>query len=272
MICPVCKKREKQKHWNAKYCLECARLLRRRPKSTLTKDQIREAKKLIGKMDRNEIAKEMGVSLSSLKRAFPGKRLAFHNKYVLNPGLTKRVCKYYEKHGKKKTQEAFPQVCVRSIVEKYKKLYKPRQIRWTDEQIVQLARMAGIVSWSDQAKFFNRPGAHEGSIRSVWVKKFRNNGGSVNGMGHNTAKFVVKNSCPRIETKFWAQRKRSGVYGRKLCLWVDMRNHLRPEIPKYMKDAIETLAKFQEWLFYPENPKSAILKMARGQLPIQLCK
>src|SRR5690606_27982022 len=148
----------------------------------------------------------------------------YHNKYAINPKLVKDVCKYYEMHGKSKTQKCYPEVNVRSIVERYK-LFKPRQVKWKEQEIIQLARFAGVISMQAQAKYFNRPRANAGSIKSVWVKKFRNCGGRIHGMAWYQARHITTPECPVLLTPFWVQRKPGSVKGtaiRKLCLWTDM--------------------------------------------------
>jgi hypothetical protein len=229
----------------------------RRPNSSMTTEQIRQAKKLIGTMPRDEIAETIGVSVASLKRAFRGTRICFFNKHVANPDRVKQVTKFYERHGRAETQKAFPEINVRSIVERYK-LFRPRTIRWSEGQIIELARMGGVITYESQAKYFKRPGANAGSIKSAWTKKFKIAGGSINGMSHHIARQIVDNDCPFVTTRFWEQRKASGNYGRRLYLWVDMEKHLQPDIPNFIRDAVVSLAKFQRWLHQRKNPRLAI--------------
>lgn len=217
----------------------------------MSRAQIAEARKIIGKMPREEVASLLGVSLSNLKRAFRGTRLAFHNKYIANPALVKQVCRYYEKHGRRATEKAFPNVRVRSIVERYK-IYRPRQLRWTGEQIVEAARMAGIVPLDKQARIFNRPRAHAGAMKSLWNKRFKLAPREIHGMANNNAKWLVTDDCPRIKLRH-----------ARISLWCDMEKHLRPGVPKYMRDAIKAMAKFQRWLYRGNAPRREIQKYLR---------
>lgn len=245
-LCGLCKKRPKRRHFNSKWCVSCALELRKRPRSTLTKEQIHQAESLIGKMDRRDIAQELGTSISNLKRAFKNKTLAFHNKYKSNPALVKQVCEYYEKHGKLKTQKKFPTINLRSVVERYP--HKKRQIRWTDDQIAEAARMATFVTFDKQAKIFNRPGANEGSIKSLWMKKFNFYPAQLHGMCHNMGKHIVSSKCPQIKLNFM-----------RLYLWVDMEKHLLIGVPRSIRDGIKTMAHFQRWIYNTDNPKKTIL-------------
>ena len=219
---------------------------------------------LIGKMPRDEIAKEVGVSVSSLKRAFRGTRICFFNKHVANPDRVKQVCQFYEEHGREATQKAFPEIKVRSIVERYK-LYDPRQVRWTDEQIILAAKYAGILSYDQQAEIFNRPNAHAGSIKSLWMKRFRMAGGSINGMSEFMARTLVTDKCPFVQTRFWETRRGDKSFSRKLYLWVDMEKHLLPDVPDFIRSAIESMADFQRWLFESNNPRNKILKILKNE-------
>jgi hypothetical protein len=265
--CDLCHRRPRAKHFNSKYCRPCRIERRRRPRSTLTTAQVRLAEGLIGKMPAPEIAQKLGTSVSNLKRAFRGKSIWFHNgKYKNQPALVRRVMAHYERHGMVATAKAFPQVRVRSIVERanyYGLTLRPRQVRWTPDQLAELARMAGIVSVPAQARYFNRPNANEGSIKSVWMKRFGLGGGSVHGMSEFAARHLVRKGTPCLKTAFWMTRRENQTFGRKLYLWVDMERNLRREIPPYLRDAVVQMAKFQRWLFQSENPKREIRRMIR---------
>lgn len=271
MICPDCKKREKQKHHNSKWCSSCAVDRRDKPRSTCTAAQIREAKKLIGKMPAEDIAKEIGTSVSSLKRAFRGKSIWYKNsKYVNQPELVRRVVTCYEKHGRAETAKAFPGVNVRSIVERsshYGIKMKQRQRRWTETEIILAAKMAGIVDGSTQATIFNRPGANEGSIKSLWAKRFRTAGGNIHGMSEWMAKEILKPGYPVLKTRVWSRRKgarnRSGLV-RGLVLWSEMEPYLKKGVPKFIKDAVRVMAAFQRWLFDTDKPEIQIREMAES--------
>lgn len=254
-------------HFNTKRCEACKKAVLKRPRSSMTNGQIKRAKGLIGKMPREEIAKEMGVSLSNLKRAFRGTRLVYFNKYVANPSLVQKVAKYYEKHGLKETQVRFPDVRVRSVVERYK-LYSPRQRRWSSQEIIKAAQMAGLVSHERQAQFFSRPGANAGSIKSLWTKRFGLGGGSVNGLSWSIAKHFVREACPSVETEFWATRQKRKCgrieYSRKLVTWKDFSRYQKNENPDWLKEAAKTMARFQMWLHGTRNVRSRVQKISKA--------
>lgn len=251
-LCPNCLSQSKQKHFNSKWCKSCAEGFKHRPRCNLTEFQKKEALRMRGKYTKEEIAKKIGASRSGVMRLGRDLNLSFNhcNRYKANPQLVKQVCKYYEKYGKIKTQKKFPHINVRSIVEHYN-YFKPRQTKWTESQIKDLAQMAGIISMESQAKFFQRPNAHKGSIISVWMKNFKRSGGSLNGISWNIAKHFVTNDCKPIQTKFWSQRNSTtqNLKKRKLVLWTEINQYIRPELPIHIKEAIACLSRFQEWLY-----------------------
>lgn len=221
-----------------------------------------------GTMPATEMAERLDTSVSNIKRAFigTGERLWFKNgKYKNQPELVLAVMEHYAKHGKISTVKAFPNVNVKCIVDRpeYYGLEKPkRQVRWTDREIHEAAKMAGLISPSGQAKYFNRPNAFNGSIKSLWVKKFKLAGGSINGMPYWTAKYLVDSSAQFLRAG-GSTRKGAPVRFRWVCLWVDMEAALRPETPPFVREAIQTMADFQRWLWKTKNPKPQILKMMR---------
>lgn len=217
----------------------------------MTHEQKARAEELRGKMSREDIAAELGISVSNLMRCFRGKDpFWFKNGFLIRqPELTKQVNDYFSAHGLPATVKRFPHLRVKSIVYRYHKT-KPRQARWTPEQLVDLVKMAGLVSPEKQAKLFKRPHAHEGSIKSVWIKRFKVAPGEIHGMKRNSAQHLVVGNPPYLKTH-------GGQY---LCLWVDMRKHLRPDVPAFMRDAIGTMADFQVWIF-GQNVRREILKV-----------
>lgn len=228
----------------------------------MTEAQKIKAIELIGTMPREDIAETLGVSTANLKRSLPGVSLWYKNgKWKNQPDLVKKVMTYYEKHGKPATVKKFPEVNVGAIVERpeyygIKRTY--RQIRWNAKQIEELAQMGGLVSMENQAKYFKRPRANAGSIRSVWTKKFGLGGGQINGMSEWRARMFVTARCPRIKTEFYLNRTKDGHYSRTLCLWVDMEKHLKADCPEFVSDAVKAMAQFQRWLFQTNNPKRKI--------------
>jgi len=255
-ICGLCKKRPRKTHWCSKWCGPCSRELIKAPRSTLSPAQIAKAEKLIGKMPREEIASKLGVSLSNLKRAFRGRRpLWFQNgKFKNNPALVQSVLRYYEAHGRPKTEKKFPHIKVRSIIERanyYGFKLKPRQTRWTVDQIKLAVQMAAAgVPYEKQAKIFNRPNANAGSIRSFWVK--RRAGASSGNYLHGMPKWIAREF---LKPGFPTHK----VGHLNLVYWCEMSPWLLPETPDFLRDAIEALADFQQWIF-GGNPLKVIRK------------
>lgn len=252
-------------HWNRLRCEPCARYLRQRPAGTMTKQQIRQAKAMAGKVRREEIANRLGVSVANLKRSLPDTSFAVTWIYKKNPTLVRKVCEYYFKHGMPKTIEHFPGVKVKCIVDRpeyYGIKRISRQQRWTEEQKIELAKMAGLISAGAQAKYFNRPRAAGGSIKAAWVKVFGMAPTRLNGMVHDLAQHVATKDTPYLHA-MGSSRRGEGLAFRWVVLWVDLERHLRPDVPEYQRQAVKAMADFQRWLWNDKNPKPKILKMIR---------
>lgn len=260
MKCIDCKTREAQKHFNGKYCLPCRKSRAKRPKHNLTDSQIREVKRLLHTMPREEIAKRVGTSTSTLKRWARDNgnvRLSYFNKWVIRPKLVKEIVEYYAEHGAAKTKAKWPKLKIRSVIEHYGKGLCPDTKRWADDQLLILVKSAGLVSMQRQAEYFNRPNAHMGSIKSAWTKKFGHGCMNLNGLSGYVAKGYVTRECPYYSTSFW---KRSDNKSRSAVLWVDMEQYLKPEVPDHIKDGIRALANFQRWLHGKRNTKQKIFE------------
>lgn len=210
----------------------------------------------LDKMKREDIASLVGIPITRLKRAaaFAGWKFSFTRGFAdkkYDPGIVKKVTKYYEKHGKRKTQEKFPDVNVRAIVERYKG-FSPRQSRWTEEEIMELVKFAGLINPSNQSRFFNRPRANEGSIVSVWQKRFNCKQTFLHGLPMYKAKIFLKEDVPTIKTQF-----KCGNGSGEIVLHCDAVKFIRSDCPDFVVEAIVAMAEFQLKLF-GENPRLQI--------------
>jgi hypothetical protein len=264
-LCPDCRVRLVQEHGNAKRCAPCAKARVQRPHHAMTPAQVRHALRLRGKYQKKEVARLVGVPWGSLSRLGRELGVSFSAMpYAANPALVARVTAYYAKHGRRATEKRFPEVSVRYIIERYP--HRPRQVRWTGEQIVQAARMAGLVSKERQAKLFKRPNAQRGSITSLWMKRFGHGGANIHGISQWGAKALLLPGYPTVMTQFWETRQRAGdgaSFTRQLVLWCDMEPWLLPGTPPFLRDAVRAMADFQCWLFKTPHPRRAILAMLR---------
>lgn len=260
--CPRCKKRPKQKHWNAKWCATCAAELRRRPAGKLTPAQERKVRRLARTMFIHELAAAVGTSKPNLAR-WAREHQVDLNALKYPDELVKEVCEYYAKHGKHKAQQRYPHVRIRSVVERY--AHKPRQVRWTAPQLIRLAQMAGLVSYERQALHFGRPNAHAGSIKSAWMKIFKSAGGSVNGLSRWVAREYVTPACPFYETNYWVTERGATAQRRAIAFWVDVAAHLRPDVPDHLASAIRAMAEFQKWL-HGRNYRQSLHRILEGDL------
>lgn len=260
-LCKECKKVKIQGHKNKKYCEDCRLSLVKKPKGTMTKDQIAFAIKNKNKLSRHEICKKLNESLSNLKRSCKGIKFEADslkkNKYKTNPDLVKEVLKYYEKNGRKKTQEKFKDIKVRSITEKYKD-FKPLQTKWENQDILEAAKMAGLISVKAQIKYFSHRGIGVSGIRHLWDRRFGTQQSNLHGIPLYKAKHFVLKSAPALEINFGKTKTKKT---RKIILWVDAEKHLKKDCPEFIKDSIKSMAIFQRRLFKVKNVKQKIKRM-----------
>lgn len=262
-ICPDCGKRRRQNHFNSKWCLPCALKRRKDPEPNLKDWQKEIIHSLDGKKDLFETARLAKTSKASVTRY--RRKTGLHKKYYsYSNDLIKKVCEYYFVHGKRETQKKFKDVHLRSIIERhYSKLgFPPRCQPWRPDEIIMLAKMAGIISKSAQAKYFNRPRAKGGSIHAAWSKKFKLGGGSINGIKPTLANQICKKTA-FINTECWTTRRTSDrSFRRRIMLWVDVDKYIKPNVPDHLKQAIKALADFQRWL-HGRNVRANIKKLIK---------
>jgi hypothetical protein len=242
--CRECRTDITTRHKNALDCAACRQDKARNPRSHLTPEQQAHILRLRGTMRRMEIAAVVDVSQAQVNR-FLREQALRSNVRDYSPEEVQMVCAAYAVLGKVRTQALFPQFVVRSIVERYYKPQglPPRQERWMGEQLIDAARMAGLVSHTAQARFFARPNAYNGSIRSLWQKWFRCAPIHVHGLPLHLGWAYVR---PGTTATLVAQQSMPGP--RCLLLWLDMAGHLRPDVEPWVVAAIHTLARFQAWL------------------------
>lgn len=156
--------------------------------------------------------------------------------------LIEEVCEYYAKHGKIKTRDKFPEVNVRTVVERYKHDIgvAPRQVRWKDEEIVKVVLLARTNTKEEIAKEMNRPNAHTGSIKSIFSKRLNLSATKIAGLPY--AK-VVKNYKICEKDIPWHR-----LESRRICYWSDILTYLRPNVSSEIRRAIETCVMFEKWL------------------------
>jgi hypothetical protein len=234
---------------------------------------------MAGKVERSEIARRLGTSLPNVRRYCRDEGISLAVTYYPDD-VREEVCRYYVKHGKVKTQKRFPNVKVRSIVERYN-VYGRRQIRWTGPQLMDAARFAGIISLEAQAQYFKRPRAHAGSIRSLWMKRFGQSGGSLHGLKrqlamqlmdgvrvtyHHSKAPLIRMPVDPVDAPWWLPRpkgERWRILPRQIYLWVDIERHLREDLAEEIKAGVRALARFQRWLYGTSRVRYKIRRLQR---------
>ena len=108
-----------------KYCAPCSQELRHRPRANVTTAQAALIRQMRGTMIRRDLAQHVGISQAQLHRYLTEHGLD-SNARDYPPEVVATVCAAYQALGKRETQALFPDVSVRSIVERHKQ-YAPRQ-------------------------------------------------------------------------------------------------------------------------------------------------
>lgn len=227
-------------HANRKRCESCAEARRRRPAGNLAPWQADQVRSMLNCYTRDEMAKRIGVSKGTIGRWLRDQGLK-SNALKYGDEMIQSVIDAYEAHGKHKTQQLFPGVTVRSIVERNP--HRPRQIRWLDDEIIEAARMAGLVRTNSQAAYFNRPNAYSGSIKSLWAKRFGCAPHDVNGLAVSLTWRIAK---PGVLATTVYHANSSGAQAK--ILWLDLASWLRDDVEPWIMRAVEALARFQAWL------------------------
>lgn len=191
--CLRCKQRPRcSPHPNTKYCHVCRAILVRTPKTSLTEAQKAKVRQLAWRLTVWEIADLLGSSRSSVIRYArdAGFSLATkkHLKYITQPDYVHEAMVYYGDHGVRATQKKYPDLNLKSLLSRRRRNNKwfqgvaLRQLRWKPEEIIEAVRMAGVVNIDAQWKYFSRPRAKEGSIKSLWTKKLHSQPRQIHGM------------------------------------------------------------------------------------------
>lgn len=257
--CDRCGKSIKR-HANAKYCKPCALKLRQKPAHNLNPEQIKIVKRYVGKKPRHEVAQLAGCSLAALRRWARDNDMSLAwiggtKKYLIRPELIKEVCEYYAKHGKLATKKKYPKVRLRSIIERY---YKdlgmpPRQKRWTDKQVIELAKLQGMYSQPYQAIYFNRPNAARSSIPHKLSRFYGRNLKHVNGL----PKWLIVRF---LDTDKPESLKEMVNYN--IVPWYFIQQHIKPGLNPEIYHCIDLMVKFQK-ILWGRNVKANIKNFKR---------
>lgn len=241
-------------HFNARYCARCAAkpVNTRRPRCLSPAQQV-QILGLVSVKSRPAIAAELGLSTATVNRLVRSTGARFRRCSQPSPEQVRQVVEAYERAGRVTTQQLFPEVRVRSIVERYP--HAPRQLRWSEDQIMEAARMAGLVSLNAQARFFGRPNAYAGSIKKLW-RRLGCAPGLINGLPAHLAWAIAKPGAPAVLVR---HAETSGPAPK--VLWLDVVGSLRAE---RWRPVVEALAGFQRWL-HGTDDASEIRNMIAGR-------
>lgn len=271
-VCPGCKKRKVQRHHSSKWCKPCALDRRKKPRGNLTKSQEQIVRKNAGKIPKEKIAELAETSSSSVMRWARDNGISLDSHSYPKEKM-KEMIMFYEKHGSLATKKRFSEKmfkCYSANPKRHHHIYKPkpRQIRWTKKELLELVKMAGIITPESQAKYFNRPRANAGSIKSAWTKTMKvKSPGDIHGLRRRAALQICDvDKIKPIETKgWWLSRKGSFQKGktwhsRRIYLWIDIAKNLHSGLPEFISEGVYALSDFQYKLF-GKYPRRSIQRM-----------
>lgn len=250
LICLLCQTRPRHSaHPNTKYCEPCRQARLARPRSTLTPEQGAVVLRLAGQIPQRDLCQQLGITKVAITRYLrdQGVQAGHYNTY--KSAVITAVCTAYATLGKVRTQALFPDVNVRSIVERHRDQFLPRQIRWTEPQVLEAVRMAGLVSPQRQAQYFGRPNAYGGSIKRLWVQRFGCAPRDLNGLAAHTVWRLVRPGCPALLVPYQQTNA-----PRAMVLWLDLVHWLRPDVDPLVRQMVETMARWQAWLWGTDDP------------------
>lgn len=232
--------------------------------SGLTDEQATALRKLGTTVSLDESAHIIGCSKSAVSRF---RRKCGIAKPITRLSRTQReqLVEVYYTQGPQAAQERWPTVCVGSVARRHGKGRSCHHI-WTQDQLIEAAKMAGLVSMEQQAIWFRRTKQLKASsITNFWAKKFGYQGGAVHGLCRHQAQVIAGPRCPMWPAAAWTPT--GSVYAsssrprRWIALWVDLKEHIKPDAPPFVRDAICAMAEFQTWLFSGKSVKDAVTQL-----------
>lgn len=214
------------------------------------------------------VAEELGVRrdvVSSYRRLMG---LSKRRRY-LNAFEREDLVETYFTQGFRAASEKYPGIMVYSSVSRYTSRRKERV--WSEEEKIEMARMAGFISFDDQVAFLKRPKRAANSLltHSFWQKRCGIGSHSIHGLIGALKQYLCRHNAPVIALPCQAPERRwRGVEARvvpprkrRMVIWADAERHLRPDVPPWVREVARAGARFQRWLYQTDNPRGAILMM-----------
>ena len=209
-------------------------------------------------LTRKEMAKILGLPEIRVQRAASYIKITFPGCKKYSDDLIEEVLAYYKNEGPQKTREAYPDLKLRSIIEKYGKGIQPHNRKWTNDEILEVIKLSGIFNAKKTASIFKRKKATEKSINKVW-HRLKCKPTQILGLPKYKGHLFVKKSCPRFKPL------RSN--GSEYFLWSDIVKHIKPDCPFFIKDAFEALSEFQIHLYGTKNVRRYLEKTKKENKP-----
>lgn len=216
-----------------------------------------------GRVAREELASAMGVSLTSVVR-FARHRGVCLKKQTSRPVTVRSLLESVRYRGLEETRARYAGAMdVDGILrERAASLTKTG---WTDEQVVALVRMGPFVPLSEQVKRIRRKGMGETGISCVWTRVLRTSPSRLHGFSLAEARHLCRPGVPYVRLRLLRRRLIHTAHTNRtrlrLVLWWTAKDFLVDGLPDYLVDGVNAMALFQQWLYAPETPDTAIRRL-----------
>lgn len=185
----------------------------------------------------NDIAQDLGVSRSTIKRI--GKkeniRFTFYKKSFYKRDYKKKVLKYYENHTLEETKKKFNNNSIRSIIETNQ--HKEKLSRWKENEIIYVIKNYPKKNMKEIAGCLKRPNAMEGSIRSLYLKRLKFTGNFYHGLPKYKARIFVNKQC---------KYEKIGFYN--IASWENILKYKKTDCPNVVIKIAKSMILFKNWI------------------------
>ena len=186
---------------------------------------------LAGKFTREEIANKLGTSRSTVNRCLKKNNIKTGQPKSYPINIRNAVINFYASHTLKETQKQFPNVKVRSIIERYTTLEK--QNYWTFEEELKAISMLSEKSTAEISKILGRG---KRAVSKRIQRNYQIAPKHLNGIAYRLCKHVLRSN--------FIPEKKGNIY---IVNWNDFDKYISTK-NKTILECVKVLAKFRTWL------------------------
>lgn len=250
-------------HHKRQRCRPCSYRAARFNPPDLTEEQKALFKAKVGTVSRSELARLMGVSVTSAARYARHVGVSLANQ-TPKPVVMRSLLQSVRYRGLEQTRSRYGAAMdVDGLLqERAAGLLKTG---WTDEQVVSLVRMGPFLPLSEQLKRLGRVGTGEAGISCTWTRVLKTSPSQLHGLSMTAARHLCRPGVPSVRLRLLRRPSRgtlrAGRTRLRLVLWWVAKDFLVDWLPDYLVDGVNAMALFQKWLYAPEEPDIAIRRL-----------